>query len=40
VGHGAVLSAGAVVTREVPDGHLAIGNPARTMKLTTVKGAR
>lgn len=40
IGHGAVLSAGAVVTRDVPDGHLAIGNPARAMKLSTVKGAR
>jgi acetyltransferase-like isoleucine patch superfamily enzyme len=28
------------VTRDVPEGHLAIGNPARAMKLSTVKGAR
>lgn len=40
IGHGAVLSAGAVVTRDVPDGHLAIGNPARAMKLSTVAGGR
>jgi maltose O-acetyltransferase len=40
IGDGAVLSAGAVVGRDVPAGHLAIGNPARTMKLETVKAAR
>jgi acetyltransferase-like isoleucine patch superfamily enzyme len=37
VGDGAVLSAGAVVTKDVPAGHLAIGNPARAMKLETIK---
>ncbi len=39
VGEGAVLSAGAVVTKDVPAGHIAIGNPARTMPIATVARA-
>jgi maltose O-acetyltransferase len=33
VGSGSVIAAGAVVTGEVPPGMLAIGNPARCMRL-------
>jgi acetyltransferase-like isoleucine patch superfamily enzyme len=40
IGNGAVISAGAVVTKDVPAGHLALGDPARAMKLETIKAAR
>ncbi|MCL2013135.1 MAG: acyltransferase [Cystobacterineae bacterium] len=33
VGDGAVLAAGSFVAKNVPPGHLALGNPARTMEL-------
>jgi carbonic anhydrase/acetyltransferase-like protein (isoleucine patch superfamily) len=33
LGDGAVVAAGALVTRDVPAAHLAIGNPARTQPL-------
>ena len=36
VGKGSVVAAGAVVTKDVPELSLALGNPARTMKLSTV----
>lgn len=36
VGRGSVLSAGSVITKDVPPDSLAIGNPARAMKLSTV----
>ena len=36
VGNGSVVAAGSVVTRDVPPECLAIGNPARSMKLSTV----
>jgi acetyltransferase-like isoleucine patch superfamily enzyme len=32
IGHGAVVGAGSVVTRDVPDGAIAVGNPARVVK--------
>jgi len=34
IGDGSVVSAGSVVTRDVPAGHLASGNPARSMRLS------
>lgn len=34
VGNGSVIAAGSVVTRDVPAGHLASGNPARSVPLT------
>jgi maltose O-acetyltransferase len=33
IGTGAVISAGSVVTTSVPPGHLALGNPARVLRL-------
>lgn len=36
IGCGAVVGAGAVVTKDVPPHSLALGNPARTMKLSAV----
>ena len=40
IGNGSVVGAGAVVTKDVPDGVLVVGNPARilkSIKLTSVK---
>jgi len=37
VGRGSVVAAGAVVTKDVPEDSLALGNPARTMKLSTLE---
>jgi len=34
IGDGSVVSAGSVVTRDVPAGHLAAGNPARSVRLS------
>jgi acetyltransferase-like isoleucine patch superfamily enzyme len=31
IGDRAIIGAGAVVTKDVPPGHLAVGNPARTV---------
>ena len=33
IGDGAVLAAGSCVAKDVPPGHMALGNPARTMDL-------
>ena len=33
IGDGSVVAAGSVVTRDVPPGHLASGNPARSIRL-------
>ncbi len=33
IGAGSVISAGSVVTTSVPPGHLALGNPARVLRL-------
>ncbi len=39
IGDGSVISAGSVVTTSVPPGHLALGNPARVMRLETLGSA-
>ena len=36
IGNGSVVAAGSVVTKDVPPHHMAIGNPARCMKLSTM----
>jgi len=36
IGRGSVVAAGSVVTRDIPPDMLAIGSPARAMKLSTV----
>jgi acetyltransferase-like isoleucine patch superfamily enzyme len=33
VGSDCIVAAGSVVMRDVPDGHMAAGNPARPMKM-------
>ncbi|MCL2470081.1 MAG: acyltransferase [Alphaproteobacteria bacterium] len=33
IGHHAILGAGAVITKDVPDGAIVAGNPARTIKM-------
>ena len=33
IGRGAVIGAGSVVTRSIPDGAVAVGNPARVIKM-------
>ena len=35
IGEGSIIGAGAVITRDVAEGDTVIGNPARSMKLTT-----
>jgi maltose O-acetyltransferase len=40
VGRGSVVAAGALVTKDVPEDSLALGNPARTMKLSTLDQTR
>jgi maltose O-acetyltransferase len=39
LGDGSVVSAGSVVTTSIPPGSLAIGNPARAVRLDAVAGA-
>lgn len=34
IGRGSIIGAGSVVTRDVPPGHLAVGNPARIIRET------
>jgi acetyltransferase-like isoleucine patch superfamily enzyme len=36
IGRGSAVSAGTVVTKDVPPGHLAIGAPARNVRLDTL----
>jgi acetyltransferase-like isoleucine patch superfamily enzyme len=33
IGKGAVVGAGSVVTRDIPDGAIAVGSPARVIKM-------
>jgi acetyltransferase-like isoleucine patch superfamily enzyme len=33
IGHGAVIGANAVVTQNIPDGAIAVGNPARVVRM-------
>jgi maltose O-acetyltransferase len=40
IGDGSVVSAGSVATGEIPAGSMAIGNPARAVRLTTMAGAQ
>jgi len=32
IGRGCVIGAGSIVTRDIPDYHVAVGNPARPIK--------
>ncbi len=38
IGNGAVVGAGSVVTRDIPDNGIAVGNPARLIKLRSETG--
>ena len=40
IGAGSVVSAGSVVTTSVPPGHLALGNPARVVRLEALGSAQ
>lgn len=40
IGEGSVISAGTTVTRDVPPHHLAIGSPARNVRLDTLSRTR
>jgi len=39
IGEGAVIGAGSVVTKNIPDGAIAVGNPARVVKMRNAIGA-
>ncbi len=39
IGVGAIVGAGAVVTKEVPDGAIVVGNPARILHRSTLPGS-
>lgn len=38
VGSNTIIGAGSVVTRSIPDGYVAVGNPAQTIRSLTTKG--
>lgn len=38
VGRGAIVAAGSVVTKDVPDAHVVAGNPARTIRVIAADG--
>lgn len=40
IGRGAIVGAGAVVTSEVPDGAVAVGSPARVIRIRNGSGSR
>lgn len=40
IGRGAVVGAGSVVSRDIPDGAVAVGNPARVVKYRGAIGTR
>ena len=40
IGEGSVIGAGAVVTNDIPDWSVAVGNPARVIKSRKIKKAR